>query len=722
MKDIIFADINLRGKKVTVECHKTRSRAKRSLRCFAKLVYSKTAPHLYSHGELLNAENSVNVYVSYVLLVNVMKEVAERVNALDTRRGTVAHRLANFQTEHMMRLVRRLCSSDVAQIVQCLKNALLLYRQLIGSPYYGTNTIPKNKMKQLIKDTGVPQEHWLSREYLIPFIRECLVVAQPDVDQAINTVLQFVIRLTLNDLDELTDAAVSDYVAAEEEYHQWSYDPEILAQLREIVHEQLKDFKFKSLGAVHGYGATAEVKRSQGTDAKYHSMVPTLESYYLAKKLSWWPQDHCWPGLTRQHYLMHHNMKKNLHYASVADLVGEVQFVAKGIDKKRTVSKEPTVNVFFQKILGKLFDEYFVDHPKMNISLHHQEHNRDLALYGSERGDYATIDLSAASDSVSNTLVKAIFPEEIYRALAWCRTQTVCIPGYIDRLSLEKFAPMGAATCFPVECIVFGAVVALAQRQHGVDHYYRIYGDDIVVHKSMYHAVMELLEKLHFKPNTDKSYGDGSRFTESCGIECSHGYDVSPIRLSRKINFYKGFSCGFRGMAKYADITQLSAFISLTNDLYTAKFYKTWRGMQECVLAIWPHTAFSNIIGCGMYDPDALTKNNHLEMSWDTDHQQIVYRHKVLSSTLARGPEESRYSKQLEDYMNSSRDMITPETELISKVGAAHTTMKYVWTPRELLCPFKPLERVSDETGLGVGYSPNVDRRLTNIVASTLST
>ena len=84
-------------------------------------------------------------------------------------------------------------------------------------------------------------------------------------------------------------------------------------------------------------------------------------------------------------------------------------------------------------------------------------------------------------------------------------------------IRLKKFAPMGSALCFPIECIIFGSIVRLANREKGVNTEFRVYGDDLVVDDRIFLKVIELLEVFGFRVNVDKTFFPYHPFKESCG-------------------------------------------------------------------------------------------------------------------------------------------------------------------------------------------------------------
>jgi hypothetical protein len=224
--------------------------------------------------------------------------------------------------------------------------------------------------------------------------------------------------------------------------------------------------------------------------------------------------------------------------------------VPKSMTVNRTISKEPTTLQYLQQDIAAALDDYFAQHPRCGIDLHSQERSRQLARLGSADGSYATIDLSSASDSVSVALVNVLFTglPVLYPLMA-TRSLAVDVKSkdktIDEHIVMRKFAPMGSATCFPTETMVFATMCEAAVRQStgraSRVNDFVVYGDDIVIRTEYASAVVALLTEFGFTVNDSKSFGvddtgDGvHRFREACGIEALDGRDITPLRLSRRL-------------------------------------------------------------------------------------------------------------------------------------------------------------------------------------------
>lgn len=237
------------------------------------------------------------------------------------------------------------------------------------------------------------------------------------------------------------------------------------------------------------------------------------------------------------------------------ELPVQVTFVPKTTGKVRTIAMEPTHMMYMQQaLMASLYREIDKGLSGQFVRLRDATYNQDLARIGSIDGSLATIDLSDASDLVSNQLVRALFDKSLCaKALDSTRSRQAALFDKTFRLS--KFASMGSATCFPIETMVFvsialaGCILEERDTGRGPLRYSRnrwraeikaltgrvsCYGDDIIVPTTSAPRVVALLEEFNFKVNARKSFWNGS-FRESCGKEWFNGVDVTIARLRAPI-------------------------------------------------------------------------------------------------------------------------------------------------------------------------------------------
>jgi hypothetical protein len=220
-----------------------------------------------------------------------------------------------------------------------------------------------------------------------------------------------------------------------------------------------------------------------------------------------------------------------------------VVLVPKTLKTPRVIAVEPTCMQYVQQAIKRsLLDSLERDDILSKIILFDdQEPNQRLARVGSVFGTHATLDLSDASDRVSNQLVRELVRHFPYLANGLDATRSrkadVKDNGVIR---LSKYASMGSALCFPIEAMVFTTIVLLGIQDvltrpmtkrdvASLMGQVLVYGDDIIVPVETVHSVIRRLEAFGLAVNADKSFWTG-KFRESCGKEYYDGTDVSVVR------------------------------------------------------------------------------------------------------------------------------------------------------------------------------------------------
>ena len=338
------------------------------------------------------------------------------------------------------------------------------------------------------------------------------------------------------------------------------------------------DRKIDSLELVpkHGPGATADKLRGN--------------SKYLQRT---------WPARLEPYFPVGDYMFPNARYFSEhydeitflepdAELPVRVISVPKTMKTPRIIAVEPTAMQYAQQALLEAILDAIEGDSFLNrmLGFSDQEPNQLMAEMGSQFGSLATLDLSEASDRVSNQLVLEMtkdFPS-LQGAVQACRSTKADVPGY-GVFPLSKFASMGSALCFPFEAMVFLTCVSLGieqalstrftSRRHlmqalgGV----RIYGDDIVVPTDTVFSVVDSLEHFGARVGASKSFWIG-KFRESCGKEYYDGYDVSIVKVRRLLPTTR------------KHVPEIISLVSLRNQLYQAGYWETVKWLDSYLVKI----------------------------------------------------------------------------------------------------------------------------------------
>ena len=155
------------------------------------------------------------------------------------------------------------------------------------------------------------------------------------------------------------------------------------------------------------------------------------------------------------------------------------------------------------------------------------ELHKSLAKQASIDGSLATIDLRAASDSISRELVRSLLPDDWYRLLDDIRARKTRIDENV--YELNKFCAMGCGFTFVLETIIFMAITwATAQIDGHKLKTMSVFGDDIIVDTALANSLIKNLGLLGFETNKEKTFVTG-RFRESCGGDFFDGIEVRPI-------------------------------------------------------------------------------------------------------------------------------------------------------------------------------------------------
>lgn len=362
--------------------------------------------------------------------------------------------------------------------------------------------------------------YWGFVSPIYPELGQFLLQPSSGSFRILNQWMNFIRRVNLRDIN-LEEDMESEYLEFELSMQDWTYNPVLLGKLNKIIKTWFGPFiPDADFIPKHGPGSIADHQGRMPIPYKYGNMRADMRLKYLEK------------------YIGDMDSYVPIALAGPLSRVSEIVCVPKSMITNRTISKEPVSLQYFQQGVMRWIVDAVHSHPMLSrhISFTDQSLSSEMARVGSLWGDYATIDLSAASDSVSYDMVKEIFKG------TWLLPFLVCTRSDKTRLpsgrevSLRKFAPMGSALCFPIETIVFAACCELAKQRSGTKARYRVFGDDIVISESAKDILVNILLDCHFEVNTTKSFGGTEllNFREACGGEFYNGVDVTPLRISRK--------------------------------------------------------------------------------------------------------------------------------------------------------------------------------------------
>jgi hypothetical protein len=407
-----------------------------------------------------------------------------------------------------------------------------------------------------------------------------VLLDEPDID-AILAVRQLTLlysKILLPCSDTREKEAMSDYVECDRQVKQSDagLGPQEIEDFRRISQLLFRDLFTKldreiyygELIPKHGPGATADKLRGNGK-YRLNTWTDRLEEYFPAA-------DYLFPNAR----YVHEDAVTYLEPGSEQPV--RVISVPKTQKTPRIIAVEPTAMQYAQQaVMQSLIQGVSGSYLKMFIGIEDQTHNQRLAQLGSRTGTLATLDLSEASDRVSNQLVRALLSSNplLQGAVEACRSRRADVPGH-GVIRLAKFASMGSALTFPIEAMVFLTLCFLGierelntrftKKSHIMRYLdrVRVYGDDIIVPVDSVHSVAHVLSLFGAKVNMAKSFWIG-RFRESCGKEYYEGHDVTAVKVRRV--FPRG--------RKHAQ--EVISMVSLANQMFQAGHWETTKWLDS---------------------------------------------------------------------------------------------------------------------------------------------
>jgi len=321
-----------------------------------------------------------------------------------------------------------------------------------------------------------------------------------------------------------------------------------------------------------------------------------------------------------------------------AEIPVRVVSVPKTLKTPRIIAIEPSHMMYVQQAIYECFVKNWRRDNLLRkfLGFDDQVPNQVLAMKGSrESGNLATLDLSEASDRVSNQLVREMlkpFPS-MEEGVDSCRSRKADVLGH-GVIRLSKFASMGSALCFPLEACVFLTCIFLGiEKELNTPLTYkivkrfigkvRVFGDDIIIPKEYVSSVVESLEHFGAKVNRNKSYWNG-KFRESCGKEYFDGHDVSIVKVRQLLPTQRQHA------------SEVLATVSTRNQFYKLGLWRTCAWLDEYMVRLlgrYPVVSdTSQVIGRNSVVFDPMETYDQTSQRWDTDLQKPLVRAYVGAS------------------------------------------------------------------------------------------
>nr|QDH87822.1 MAG: RNA-dependent RNA polymerase [Leviviridae sp.] len=431
---------------------------------------------------------------------------------------------------------------------------------------------------------------------------------------------------------------------------------------RNVFLSMERDLYAGALLPKHGPGAVAEKLSSNG---KYRSTSWTrrLEGSFPAS----------------EYLIPNSRFSRELDQVTILEPGAEVPVrvtpVPKTLKTPRIIAIEPTCMQYMQQALKRSFLEHFSKDDLLTslIGFDDQTPNQRMACQGSIDNRTATLDLSEASDRVSNQLVRTMlrdFPL-LQGAVDASRSRlAVMDDGTVIRLA--KYASMGSALCFPMEALVFTTLIFLGIQESlntsltredvkSFSSSVRVYGDDLIVPADHVLTVVSALEHFGAKVGLDKSFWTG-RFRESCGREYYAGSDISIVRVRQLLP------------GTTADVREVIASVALRNQLYMSGYWQTARWLDNRLRKVLKH--FPDVEPTSPLLGRVSLLGYQAERVDPNLHAPLVKGYRV---------EANPPSDELEGYGALLKCLLRMESGDVDKVGGRHVaSFPYPGTPPQI--------------------------------------
>jgi hypothetical protein len=512
-----------------------------------------------------------------------------------------------------------------------------------------------------------------------PLTRDFLEFLRTDSSLILKFIVSYLLHLKKIDyVDEsLYQISYEKWLACEEKLSGMEFDEDLTHDLGMIVAEIL-DPPLEDVFLGHfGPGFTAEGFKDPRDKFEYLSLDP-LTAYAFRGRIR-----------------ISVKQDKDRH-------IGRGAFVPKDVGTSRSIVMEPNGRMYTQQdVLHSLRRSFSSSLISEFVSLDHQEFNQLLAFSGSAGAPYDTLDLSSASDLVHIDLVRAIFPRRWLIAFLGCRTSHVKFGDEVHHL--RKFAPMGSALCFPVQCVVFTAITLLGLMQSlgytrkrgdvtkdSLRLFFRkvlrksilkprIYGDDIICNSNATDNIIHLLEELGFVVNVNKSFTGLDTVRESCGVYAYKGFDITPLRF-RVSNFIQKLDA--------KSFSSLLGYINRAGDFGYRGVHSLYIWLLSNELSVERFRAPVNRWLNFTDDPDAFgiyTKNPHHPSieRYNSAYQREEKLVFVMTDVVTNRRTPDGYDDYLYDEWVRSVEFRTEEatTKALRRVYPSTTRIRTGWTP-----------------------------------------
>lgn len=533
----------------------------------------------------------------------------------------------------------------------------------------------------------------------------------PNILSYLYTFLNFGKKLEFVD-ESFNATALRSWLDIEKKLNDIEYDPDDVSQLRAIIGSLLEPFSFTDFRPKFGPGSVQE-RGVRGRIDKLSSLQfdPLINRFLFHGHIGKY-------GLGEDLGIDIKKVIPNWYQwqeaSDPSSRIARIRFVPKNLKVSRSICMEPNTLMFFQQaVLREIRRAIRKSDFNRFIRFEDQTRNQRLAFEGSYTSECDTIDLSAASDSVSLKLVKSIFPPSWLIPMITTRSHSVYLPDNTI-VRLNKFAPMGSALCFPTQSIIFASVCIMAairrvyekekavipicdwipQNISRVVRLFKdecsydrkrfqplaVYGDDICVDSSLTQDVVSILSRLGFEINISKSFTDSQAFRESCGKYYLSGTDITPLYFR------------IEGVRSRLTASHVVSGVHLINESYLRRYKHLYRFLHNSIMHWRSRQNFDknpiayvtpNSSDFGIFS--ATPVNKHVSRRYNRDLQYDEFRVWTISYDYSRSAGTKTSLVDHYEYMRwwTSRSEIdtSGDSKPVSRSDRGGAALFWRWMP-----------------------------------------
>lgn len=312
--------------------------------------------------------------------------------------------------------------------------------------------------------------------------------------------------------------------------------------LSRLLGEELPSREVLTLWSRHGPGSNLDtLDRAVSPYDKYSNWPYSCTDAASRVARLTIQDDERWLGALEDSYRVKHSVPKHeildqeVFWSNVLKVVpgNRICFVPKNSRTDRSIAIEPCMNLYLQLGVDGFIRRRL---KRWDVDLDSQLKNQELARLGSLNWEcedsYATLDLKAASDSISTELCRLLLPPQWYSYLMQLRSPVGDLDG--DTIVYSKVSSMGNGYTFALQSAIFTSLIYGVERtlrKTFEPEHVAIFGDDLIVRRRSVPLLIRMLSVCGLQINEAKSFFEGP-FRESCGADWHSGAPVRPVFLN----------------------------------------------------------------------------------------------------------------------------------------------------------------------------------------------